>query len=376
MEISEFPLIEESEDKKFRFANQKVILTYKTHINKDDIIAFIKNLVEKFTKSIKFIRCAHETGKKTGIEYDHTHVVIDFGSAVNTKNCRFFDFKEIHPNIRKIIAPKHWRRAMNYLAKEDPDNQDLKNEEDIKPKGPSIKEIWDSNSLTEALLKSNSVQYANNIIATYNAKPTIHKFIEGTLRPWQKYIISHFDKPVDRKVVWIYDSIGNAGKSWFTKFCASNLAHKCMVIVAPGKQKDISTVIRNEISSGWKGNVVIIDIPRAADFSDIYTSIEDCKNGMVTAIKYQGKTIIFDCCHVFVMSNFFPNTNMLSMDRWKIINLQNFIFPETFLEVSVPETLQTPLIESEAPHSHLIQSDEVIKEISSVETSSISLITH
>lgn len=330
--LEEFTELEESDN--FRLANQKILLTYKTHINKENLISFIKDKVKNQCPSPKFIRCAHEIGKSKGINYDHTHVLIDFGKSCQSKSSRLFDYKPsyentdvktncvLHPNIRKIVNVKHWNRALRYIAKDDPDNHDLKTTPDTPTY--NIADIWAKPSMHEALLSVNKLSLATNVIAAYNSKPSKPTPLEGKLKPWQNVVLGLTKKPVGRNVIWIYDQTGNSGKSWFLKYCITNFPEKYTAIVQASNQYHTSTIMKNILDSGWNGDTIIIDIPRSADFSSIYTSIEDFKNGIITSVKYNGKTMIFNPCHVIVMCNFPPNEACLSKDRWQIIDLNSF----------------------------------------------------
>ena len=37
-------------------------------------------------------------------------------------------------------------------------------------------------------------------------------------RPWQSQLISHFENPTDRQVIWITGEEGNEGKTFFQKY--------------------------------------------------------------------------------------------------------------------------------------------------------------
>jgi len=66
-------------------ANQKIMLTYKTQIDKTKLLEFF----DKKSPGYTFCRIAHETGDKNH-PYPHTHVVLDSGKVLQTSNCRFF----------------------------------------------------------------------------------------------------------------------------------------------------------------------------------------------------------------------------------------------------------------------------------------------
>jgi len=114
--------------KKWRLYAQKLMLTYKTHVDKDAM----REMIETKTKrpGLKFLRIAHETADSQN-PYLHSHVLVDLESRFQTTNCRFFDIideesgETIHPHIKIVGSYQHWENSKNYIAKEDPEHADL-----------------------------------------------------------------------------------------------------------------------------------------------------------------------------------------------------------------------------------------------------------
>ena len=88
-----------------KIANRRLLLTYKTHLDKD---AWIEWLTTKTRIAPDFVRLAHETGDKTN-PYNHTHCVIDFGKVFQTINMSYFDYENIHLIYASSRALKHSR---------------------------------------------------------------------------------------------------------------------------------------------------------------------------------------------------------------------------------------------------------------------------
>lgn len=116
-----------------RIENQRLLLTYKNHLNKEMLKGMLTDLNKRDCDRIEI---AHEIGTKGNVDYPHTHVAVDFGRRyINKKSdcMSAFDVKDesggtvewIHPHIRIITSVKHWKNVMQYLAKEDPDNEHL-----------------------------------------------------------------------------------------------------------------------------------------------------------------------------------------------------------------------------------------------------------
>lgn len=306
--------------KKFKMANQKIMLTYRTHLNKTEYIEWFSNQC----MIPKFIRCAHENGiNDPETPYEHTHVLIDFGKAVQYTNPRKFDYLEIHPHIQIVGKQPHWDNSIIYIAKEDPENADL-----LIKKTTLADAIWSANTIGEVLQRfAYKPSDAPGLIVMFNNKPQNdnNKYLipEENFYPWQIDILNILKKtPNDRNVYWIYDKKGKTGKSKLSKHLIS-LNKDTYKVSNTGGIRDFSTIISNALASGWTGRNFIIDLPRKAEAYDISPQIEDIKNGCITSTKYSGKTEIFDTPHVIIFANFLPIIGELSLDRWKIKIIDN-----------------------------------------------------
>ena len=186
------PRFEDFEDaevkgKAFRLAGQKYLLTYKTHIDKLALESFLSSL-----RVPKRIYICHENGEGDNVTpYAHTHVVIDWGRAVDWKNARKLDFQGIHPHISKIKTQKQWLKACSYITKEDKSFQlhpeDVTNEFD---------RIWAFDDVRDCLREVGTLREARDIIAVHGLKRLdwgreIECAIEDydMMYDWQKKII-------------------------------------------------------------------------------------------------------------------------------------------------------------------------------------------
>lgn len=326
-DVKEIDLLTELEtinESKFRFQNQKVMLTYKTHLNKDDFTAFLRGLVP----DLKKIYIAHENGEGDSITpYEHTHSVIDFGKNFQSKNVRIFDFIGIHPNISKITSPRSWKKACKYICKEDK-TVVLAEDDNF---GFSIAEsIWEHSNVQDALRTAQNLRDVMPIIALMGMKKLEWgREIECSIQdidgmyPWQRKIwdfIAH--KPNDRTVYWIGDEGGCKGKTQFIKYCDINCDGKVLWIIPSGSTRDIIHVVMEQINSGWRGDTIMINLSRSAtcgsDMSHVYRVIEDLKDGMIFSSKYNGGKLLIPNVHVIVMSNTYPQLERLTGDRWKV----------------------------------------------------------
>lgn len=317
--VPEVPQAEDKPKKGFRFQACKGLLTYKTHLNKED---YIKWFAIKTKQTPSFIRVAHETGEDE--TYNHSHVVFQTPKNIDTVSERFFDYEGIHPHIKKLASKKALKDAKGYIAKEDPENADLLEEESV------VEAIWKQNSLQDALkMYCKKPADANGIIALYNMRADNIEVNDEDIpsEPWHKeFIESTKDRPNKkqrRQVTWYYDKKGGAGKTMLARYLKITEPNKWFVAKDMGTSKDAATVISNALASGWTSHGMIIDFPRSAEnHKRIYSYIEEIKDGFVTTQKYQGTTCVFNVPHLIIFANWLPKFYMLSRDRWNVLTLK------------------------------------------------------
>ena len=140
-------------------------------------------------------------------------------------------------------------------------------------------------------------------------KKTVEAF---PLREWQQVLNHDLLLPPDsRKIIFIVDHVGNAGKSWFAHYYCS--LHENAQVILPGKKADMSYILSPLI------RVLFIDAPRSKQGEYLqYDFLEDVKNGFVFSPKYESRIKHLDKVHVVVMMNEMPDQSKLSMDRFDI----------------------------------------------------------
>jgi len=266
----------------------------------------------------------------------------------------FFDYPgdnpstDIHPNVKKIMSKTHFANAVQYLAKEDPANEDLK----VPIKTNRVDAVWESKTLQDALRFAN-VSEANNIITLWNNKPK--NFAEEPtyrLRRWQQnFSIELLAYPEDkddeeasqiargldiseddgseivfvdpskkdgRKITIVYDPAGGNGKNTFSKFLCNKFPHRFYHIQGLGQIKDMMEVIKNALSSGWSGETLFINIAKQCADHKIYESLECFIDGTGTSQKYSGSSISWKARRVVVFTNFMLDLHKMTWDRWDI----------------------------------------------------------
>lgn len=322
----------EKTGKKFRIANQHFLLTYKTHINKDEYKAWF---IQKITKGKEppFLRMAHEK-ESSDTNYEHTHVVVDTGVKIDSPSVKFFDWEckvngIIHPNIKILASREHQLNAKRYLAKEDPANADLKN-----LKGTLLEGIWACNTVQDALLNyAKRPSDVPGIIAAMQQKTftwggKVQEDIitdEESLFPWQKKMWEYISvyQPVKREILWIVDFKCGAGKTEFINWCGSFHDDKVYNLPIGGKLDDILNVLCDSVKAGWCGDTIIINIEKSRCDKDpgiLYVLLERLKDGEIFSTKYNGFKIRGKkpAFHVAVFANELPVVNSIAETRWNI----------------------------------------------------------
>ena len=140
---------------------------------------------------------------------------------------------------------------------------------------------------------------------------------------YQQYVLAQFEHHVNtpiptREVNWLYDPIGNTGKSVLTKYLLWKHSEDVMIVPRANAQ-NMRTVI---IDRGPR-KLYLFDIPRTLGKEehkeDIYSVIEDVKNGTVLSAMYgRDAQLLMYPPIVWVFSNYRPDIKSLSLDRWKI----------------------------------------------------------
>lgn len=138
------------------------------------------------------------------------------------------------------------------------------------------------------------------------------------LKPWQQAIETLLltTEPDGRTVHWYWDKKGGVGKSAFCKYMF--IKHGALVIQG-GKLADIMNIIFNANMDNI--TTIIIDIPRSKGNKVSYSAVECILNGMITNTKYETGAKVFNPPHVIIFSNYKPDVEELSDDRWIITNI-------------------------------------------------------
>ena len=372
VKISDSPGEEVGNTGKFRIAHNMIMLTYKGHINKEQLERYFKQKVLR-SYPPEFFRSAHETSDKG---YEHTHLLFKCanGKLFQSHSARVFDLKVggkiLHPNIKISKNGKHWLNQVRYLSKQDPDNADLKNvgspscakgtkstDRDNDDVPPSISEIQEM-GIEEAYARCGSIPSNYIALKAIQADTEYEREDEFVFDPkafpWTKYLMNLVGKPISAKngdnrlIHWFY-SDGNGGVNdgggvgkTTAGIYVSEQVPSWLYLDEVCRGCDFARVILNCRRRGWdtktKGvHGIIVDVPRMAE-NDIglYPALEKICNGRITSTKYDSDIVkLRHYVHVVVLSNWPPKLvfpckkstrgyqQTLSMDRFRIWRIKD-----------------------------------------------------
>ena len=139
------------------------------------------------------------------------------------------------------------------------------------------------------------------------------------LQKWQSEAIQLFNLPTEREVIWVTDTKGGTGKTFFQKYQISYFGRSRVASMDLRiKHSDACNVLK-------KLPLPTIDIflfndGRSQFGEENIRLLEDIKDGQATASKYDNDNLKFRTSNtVMVFSNEYPNLLKLSGDRWRIL---------------------------------------------------------
>lgn len=355
--------------KNFRLRGKKYMLTYKWHIEKEWIKAFINTI-----HPVRYCFVAHESGHDDKTPYNHSHVLVEFREPISKQGkdaCRIFDIPAdymnmmvpnkdgnlvyrftlldppitqedsalgcVHPNICIINTEKHWRNSLRYLGKEDTDcDQEIRAVfSDLEGKDSVFVRLSEMRTTTDLLKGVTSFSEVPGAIAAFNLFQRTREITPPTLKySWQKQFLEEIEKRNPhlfnkRSIVWIYDPIGGSGKSDLTSYLSLMMPEKFLIIDQTGRNSDFAEIAKVGLNNGWTGEGLILDLPRDACQKQFYAPLESYKNNRITCTKYSGATYHLskdgytDTGNIcIVMANFWPQIyNRVSIDRWRLFEI-------------------------------------------------------
>ena len=113
-----------------------------------------------------------------------------------------------------------------------------------------------------------------------------------------------------RTVNYLYDEVGNTGKTYFCNYVLAKFGFDRCAVLDNGKSIDLAHLYAGQ-------GIVFFDVTRASGPIN-YDIIEKIKNGRLCAFKYNSMVKIFKPPVLVIFSNNKPGVSQLSKDRWNI----------------------------------------------------------
>lgn len=147
--------------------------------------------------------------------------------------------------------------------------------------------------------------------------------LPSTLWPWQLEAKHILTGPMERrKIYWWWSMNGNNGKSIFAKYMKYYFD---IPKITFGKCSDLLSLVAKQPNK----KAYVFDLSRTKsrdiDMDEIYSAIENIKNGHFVNTKYEVEEILMLPPHIMVFANYPPDTSKLSSDRWIIRDLDNMV---------------------------------------------------
>lgn len=303
-----------SEQKEYRIRARRFMLTYNSvHADKKELCEKIRGALKK---EVTYVAIAWEIGKKCGRK--HTHVIVECKDRLD-QSTKCITWTDIHPRVDAAKSMKHWTNMVQYMDKEDKEvfvwGETKTQEAKEVVTGADVLEY---DTMAEAM-KAHDVRLATNIKVVWeHAKEEEWEVKELKEHPWQEQLGDELDAMNDRTIMWVYDKVGGTGKSTWAQH--QHLLKKALYIGYLGKVPDFIEALYSAKDTWWDHEYMFIDLTRQQEQGcSIYTCIETAERRVITRQKYRSGTFVLKAqTKVCVFANWPPDVTKLSMDRWRI----------------------------------------------------------
>lgn len=152
------------------------------------------------------------------------------------------------------------------------------------------------------------------------------------LKGWQCDLKAKLEVFDTRRIHFVLDKNGGIGKSTFVTYMS--IKHKACLIPQTCQTADdmmqyaCSMVKQQERYEDW---VFMLDVPRSVidkAWGKWLACLESLKNGHIYDHRYKATEIWIDCPGIVVFANEAPPSNMLTSDRWVVMNPNRYDEPE------------------------------------------------
>lgn len=186
--------------------------------------------------------------------------------------------------------------------------------------GMEYRQLLDAHFGTIARHHNFTLDYIETIRAEKLQSEMAEQMESAVLRPWQQQFLRMvLAAPDTRKIHWIWEAVGNVGKSWMAKYLS--VVHGALIMTAM-KKADMSYLFSKHLPK-----ILCIDLARTNGEGSVDTVmefVEHVKTGYICSGKYQSRAFHFAQPVVCIFSNSPPPLAAVSQDRWDIWDLANF----------------------------------------------------
>lgn len=145
------------------------------------------------------------------------------------------------------------------------------------------------------------------------AEEKVTRVLELEPRAWQAKVLEMVNtEPDDRQILWIFDPVGNTGKTHLARHLVDKFG---AFYTNGGKSVDITHAYSGE-------RIVVFDYVRDHQEYVGYGVIEQLKNGILFSPKYDSGMKRFDAPHVLIFANFLPDSSKFSQDRLVLVKVE------------------------------------------------------
>lgn len=155
-----------------------------------------------------------------------------------------------------------------------------------------------------------------DMVQHFRPLPVLMDVEEVTLRDWQEDLVEYIEgEPDDRKIRFIVDGEGSAGKSFLTRYLITKYPERVQTLRI-GKRDDLAHAI--DVTK----SVFIFDIPRGQLEFFQFNILEQLKDRLVFSPKYESQSKLLHVKpHVVVFTNEDVPLYKLTADRYDIVTL-------------------------------------------------------
>ncbi len=157
----------------------------------------------------------------------------------------------------------------------------------------------------------------------------LKKMTRELCRPTQLEIADKYiereDELFGRNIHWYYETAGKWGKTQTALYMIDQM----QATLVSGARKDVCYGIAKLIeNTGECPPIVIVDIPRDGSQYVSYAGLEKIKDGAFFSEKFESGMCRFNKPHVVCFANEPPCYEKMSLDRWKVFNVDESVTEE------------------------------------------------